>query len=183
MRPLLVPFLLLGTLGCGGAPPEGATPPAAQATGGEEELSFEVPPAEAKTEKKKPSAIEVLGITPPEHPWSEMSEDDREFYMIGKVLPIMKETFQDFDSYAFDEFECQTCHGKDAEERQFAMPSPSLPPVPDRGTEAFAHLERDHPRMVRFMEQKVTPRTATLLGFEVADGEGGFGCNGCHPHP
>jgi hypothetical protein len=141
--------------------------------------------AEAEAPPDKPSAIDTLGITPPEQPWAEMDFDEREFYMIGKVLPIAEEVFRGFDAHAFAEFGCESCHGEDGEARDFAMPPPDLPTVPAPGTDEFAQMEKDQPRMVRFMRRKVTPTTATILGFDEFDPETGegFGCNGCHPTP
>lgn len=163
-------------LGCGEpAPP----PPAPPTTGAEAE------PAEPEAPPDEPSAIEVLGITPPEQPWEEMDAAEREFYMVGHVLPITTEIFRDFDQHAFAEFECESCHGEEAEAHDFAMPPPDLPVVPEPGTEAYGIMENDQPRMVHFMEAQVMPTTATLLGFELRDAETGegFGCNDCHPTP
>jgi hypothetical protein len=159
------------TSGCGG--PGQAAGPTTPAGG------------EAEAAAPKPSAIEVLGITPPEQPWAEMAEADREFYMIGKVLPVTAEVFRGFDAHAFAEFGCESCHGADGEKRQFAMPTPELPPVPPYGSPAFAEMQRNQPRMVHFMTERVTPVTRTLLGFAEFDPSTGkgFGCNGCHPTP
>jgi hypothetical protein len=170
---LAVPILV--ALGCG----EPTEPPPPATAGAEEVPEAAAAPAER-------SAIEVLGgITPPEEPWETMDADEREFYMIGKVLPITKEIFQAFDGHAFEDFGCESCHGQDGEARDFAMPPPDLPPVPAPDTEAFAQMRHDQPRMVHFMSTRVTPTTATLLGFEPFDGETGegFSCNGCHPTP
>ena len=54
----------------------------------------------------KMSAIEAFGLTPPDSPWAEMSVADREFYMVGKVNPIMKELFERHDFEEYDGFDC-----------------------------------------------------------------------------
>ena len=46
----------------------------------------------------KMSAMDAMGLTPPDAPWEEMSFADKEFYMIGKVNPIMQELFARYDS-------------------------------------------------------------------------------------
>ena len=74
-----------------------------------------------------------------------MSTDDRTLYMIGKVLPIMQETFAMKDPTRFQEFQCETCHGTDMRERRFQMPAPSAFPVPPPDSRAFARLERRQP--------------------------------------
>lgn len=182
MRRFVIPFMACLALGCGPGAAEPET-----AAGGEEATGGQAgaEPTGDEPGKGKPSAIETIGIGPPEQPWEEMSFDDREFYMIGKVLPITKELFTDFDSRTFEDFGCETCHGEDGEDRDFAMPDESLPPVPAPGTDDWADMERDQPRMVRFMEKKITPSMATMIGMEVAEEGGGtgFSCNGCHPTP
>ena len=132
---------------------------------------------------KKASARELLGISGPDTPWSEMSPDEREWYMVGKFLPITEEMFQDFDSAKFGAFSCDSCHGPDAKAHRFAMPSATLPAIPPAGTASYAALRKKHPRDMQFMELDVTPTSAILLGKKVSpdEKEGNFGCWSCHP--
>jgi hypothetical protein len=175
-RGLWVPGLLLVVaLGCGGQATGSTTE--TEAAGAEPSAGAEEPAGADKG--GKPSAREVLGISGPDKPWKEMSANEREFYMIGKVLPITKEVFQEFDSGAYAEFSCESCHGPDGESRMFQMPAPHLPAIPAGGA-GYEQMKRDHPEMVRFMEKEVTPTTAKLLGMSV-DEFGG--CRGCHPAP
>ena len=81
----------------------------------------------------KVGAIEAMGITPPDSPWEEMSVADKEFYMIGKVNPIMKELFTAHDAKEFSEFDCVDCHGEEMREIDFKMPAPSMYVVLPRG--------------------------------------------------
>lgn len=122
------------------------------------------------------SAIETLGITPPERPWAEMSRQDREMYMVGKVLPIMNELFQRQygDRYPASGITCETCHGADGEARGFAMPSGHLMQLPAYGSPAAAAMAQSMPDSVRFMRETVTPTMGTLLGIE------GYRCSHCH---
>ena len=64
----------------------------------------------------KVSAIDAMGITPPDSPWEQMSVADREFYMIGKVNPIMQELFAAHDAEEFGDFDCVDCHGEEMRE-------------------------------------------------------------------
>ncbi|MBW2404232.1 MAG: hypothetical protein JRF42_10580, partial [Deltaproteobacteria bacterium] len=82
----------------------------------------------------KVSAIEAMGVTPPDSPWGDMSVEDKEFYMIGKVNPIMKELFTAHDVEEFAEFDCVDCHGEEMREIDFKMPAPSMYIVPPEGT-------------------------------------------------
>jgi hypothetical protein len=123
----------------------------------------------------KVSAIEALGITPPDAPWQQMSVQDKEFYMIGKVNPIMKELFTAHDAGEFSDFDCVHCHGEEMMEIDFKMPAPSMFIVPPEGTPGHRGMLATFPETVKFMEETVTPAMGKLLGIE------GFTCTGCHP--
>jgi len=123
----------------------------------------------------KVSAIEAMGITPPESPWETMSVADKEFYMVGKVDPIMQELFAAHDAQEFADFDCVDCHGKEMREIDFKMPAPSMYIVAPEGTPAHRGMMSTFPEMVKFMQETVTPTMGKLLGIE------GFTCAGCHP--
>jgi hypothetical protein len=82
-------------------------------------------------------AIKNLAITGPDKPWDGMSYDEKEWYMVGKVHPVMREVFQslDHDKYEGMKFECAPCHGDNAAEKKYKMPGDHLSPVPAAGTE------------------------------------------------
>lgn len=122
-------------------------------------------------------AIDALGITPPETPWSEMDAFDREMYMVGKVMPIMHELFAAHDPERYAEMECEHCHGDEMREVSFAMPSLQLFRVPEPNTPAWASMERNFGPAVEFMRETVTPVMGTLLGQEQAS------CRDCHAAP
>jgi len=121
------------------------------------------------------SAIAAIGVSGPETPWAQMSEYDREMYMVGKVLPIMADLFVRQDPARFGSYDCDTCHGEEMRQVDFHMPPASAFSVPAPGTPAWGAMERTSGDMVRFMREVVTPTMGTLLGVE------GFTCNGCHP--
>lgn len=163
---------------CGGGEPSAEPPPAGEPTAGQEQGAAGAGGEAAAGTEGKPSAIETLGLTGPETSWEQMSKDEKEFYMIGKVLPIMKEIFQRHEGETFSgEVGCETCHGEDMREQQFVMPTPSLPAVPSVGTSEYSQMRRDDEAIVAFMEQEVSPAMAKLLGKDA------YGCDGCHPQP
>jgi hypothetical protein len=123
----------------------------------------------------KVSAIEAMGITPPDSPWEEMSVADKEFYMIGKVNPIMKELFAGHDAEEFADFDCVDCHGEEMREIDFKMPAPSMYIVPPEGTPGHRGMLSTFPEEVKFMAEVVTPSMGKLLGVE------NYTCAGCHP--
>src|SRR5262245_41130272 len=91
-------------------------------------------------EGHRQSARALIGINPPEKPWSEMTHDEREMDMVGRFLPIMSEFFREHDAQEYASFGCETCHGTDMREREFEMPSPHLPPVPVAGSAQYREM-------------------------------------------
>ncbi len=142
--------------------------PAAEPTTGEEAERTE--PAE-----ERPSAIEMLGLTPPDPPWAEMDAFEREMYMVGKVLPIMQEVFRAHDPERYAELACETCHGEDMREVQFRMPSPRMYRIPREGTPAYQSMLDTFGPTVRFMQTEVTPKMAAIMG------QPELSCASCHP--
>lgn len=162
--------------GCGGGEDGGDdTTDTGDDTAGGEDLGDDGTDAEPGDEVHA-SAIELIGINPPEVPWSEMSHEDREMDMVGRFHPIFREIFMAHDAEEFAEFGCESCHGPDGSERDFEMPATHLPPVPAAGTDAYAEEAEEHGAMWTFMEDEVMPPMQTMLGM----GET-FTCNGCHP--
>ena len=125
--------------------------------------------------KGKVSAMDAMGLTPPDSPWEQMSVEDREFYMIGKVNPIMLELFAAHDAEEYGDFDCVDCHGEEMREIDFKMPAPSMYIVPPEGTPGHRGMLSTFPETVKFMEDVVTPGMGKLLGIE------NFTCAGCHP--
>jgi len=106
--------------------------------------------------------------------WSEMSDMEKNAYMATDVVPQMAEIFQAFDAEYYADFGCATCHGENAGDKYYAMPSDIYDlDVPAPGPEAGATSE--------FMHNQVVPKMAELLDMDVSDGSnGGFGCYDCH---
>lgn len=112
------------------------------------------------------------GARPPHAPvradrWSALTWEERHDVMTFAVLPNMARSFRDFQKHDAPDMTCRTCHGKDAEARQYAMPSglPALDPK---------HLPDKSNPTAKFMIEEVTPQMADLIGREVT-------CFTCHP--
>ena len=149
---------------------------ASDGTGATEAMTESTQGGEAEADAgEHPSAIEALGISGPDVPWEEMSDFDREMYMVGKVLPIMQELFRGHDPERYAEVACETCHGEEMREVEFRMPVASMFVVPPEGTPAYESMVATFPETVRFMREDVTPAMGTMLGAD------GFTCAGCHP--
>lgn len=168
-------------LGCGGAASAGAGPEhgGEASDGAEDDMSLDwdmdEPMPEPGTVHHEGSAAETIGITGPDTPWAEMSHGDQEFYMIGKVLPIMQEIFLAHDGSRYESLSCETCHGEQMRELSFHMPPPTMFVVPERGTPAWDGMVNVFGDTVTFMQETVSPTMGTLLGIE------DYGCNHCHP--
>lgn len=129
----------------------------------------------SETTSGKMSALEAFGLTPPDSPWAQMSVEDREFYMVGKVNPIMTELFEGHDLEEYEGFDCVNCHGEEMREIKFKMPAPSMYVVAPEGTPGHRGMMATFPETVKFMQETVTPAMGKLLGIE------NFTCAGCHP--
>ncbi len=158
--------------GCGGSSDDVADDETMDTAGGEDE-GMDAEPGDTV----HASAIELIGISGPAVPWSEMTHDDREMDMVSRFHPIFREIFTNHDA-EYAEFGCGDCHGEDMTDRNFEMPSAHLPPVAAPGTPAYDAARAENPEMVGFMEEDVMPAMQTMLGM----GET-FTCNGCHPTP
>ena len=162
-------------MACGG----GTTAPATEgegSAGGEAEAESEVPPAGPP----KQSAIELLGLNGPDKPWTEMDNQEREWYMIAKVHPIAHEIFRNYNAKRYEVFECAPCHGEDGKAKKYKMPSDHLGALPDPNSEDFKMILGS--KLGKFMSEEVTPITAKILGMPPYDPKTGqgFNCFACH---
>ena len=110
----------------------------------------------------------------------------RREFMKKVVMPKMKPIFQKFDPKKFKEFTCQTCHGEDAAELKYKMPTPGIHPLPST-PEAFKAKVQATPgwqKWTEFMAGQVEPVMAELLGRTPFNPEkpakDAFSCAGCH---
>ncbi|KYF97645.1 hypothetical protein BE20_37805 [Sorangium cellulosum] len=126
------------------------------------------------------------GGEPDQVAWKDMTFEERTAYMTTVVMPRMKEVFVAYDA-KYETFDCTTCHGDDAVERAYAMPSPAIAPLP-ASEEGFLEWVGDpeHPERQEwtdFMFNEVVPAMADLLQvprFDPTTMTGEFSCNNCH---
>jgi len=115
--------------------------------------------------------------------WAGLSHDERKTHMRDAVLPTMEPLFIGHDGQRFASFGCKTCHGRNAQQRDYAMPSPDLPTLYPSGAKEQIETLESHREISTFMFQSVTPTMRELLRLPPYDsktGEG-FSCFYCHP--
>jgi hypothetical protein len=128
------------------------------------------------------SAAPSASAAPAKVAWKDMTPEQKGTIMKNEVLPKLGDEFKGLDAKHYAEFNCKTCHGKDAKERNFKMPNPSLPKLP-ADPAGFKTLAEKKPAVMKFMSEKVKPDMAGILGveqFEPGKNEKGFGCFNCH---
>src|SRR5690606_31333550 len=119
-----------------------------------------------------PFLVAIFGCTPspknlpgenlgaPEITWSEKNEKQRFGHMAAQVTPQMKALFEKYDSSFGGNFNCQTCHGKNAELVNWRMPNPEISSLSKENT-LQESLDYDA-EMTNFMMAEVTPALKTL---------------------
>ena len=113
--------------------------------------------------------------------WAQKTFKQRQEWMGIEVLPKMKQAFQAHDATGFAQFKCQTCHGKDMNEKKFKMPNDGIYPL--NPTDPVKGAKEYDEKMTKFMVEVVEPQMAALLDEKVMskDNPKGFGCLRCHP--
>jgi hypothetical protein len=181
MNRVSVATALLGlVVACGGANKAETSTAKKEKSGGRSSPASNWQPAPLPDD----GPIKILGLTGPDtKPWDDMSYDEKEWYMIGKVHPIMRQVFQTYnhDKYEGEKFECVPCHGENPEAKKYKMPSDHLSKVPKFGSDDWKAMENS--RVFKFMNLRVTPAMGKVIGKEEWDPETGKGysCWGCHP--
>ena len=122
------------------------------------------------------TTTQSTATTLPDVPFDELDHDQRAEFMKQKVGPAMAEIFQKHDAHEFAEFGCKTCHGSQAEQGHFDMPSADLPKL------NFKDMSQYKPEDLEWMKNEVKPTMAKLLGEPEYSEENpeGFGCTHCH---
>ncbi len=156
-----------------------STPPT---TGGE---VTDTPTDTADTPTDDGSGGETVAKAPPGAPdvaWADKTFQQRKEWMGIEVLPKMKANFKGYDEAQFKGFGCDTCHGADGKEKNYAMPSDSIYPL-NKADPVGSAMAYDQ-AVTKFMVDKVVPDMAALLNAEPYDaktGKGTVGCFTCHP--
>jgi hypothetical protein len=102
--------------------------------------------------------------------------------MRSTVLSAEQKVFAEWEPNRFRVLACEDCHGSKAvADGTFRMPNPDLPKLCG-GPECFQELAAKEPELLVFMQKRVVPETARLLGVPAFDFEKhkGFSCYQCH---
>lgn len=113
------------------------------------------------------------------HVWADFDREQRLQYMTQTVLPTMREIFVARDPQRYASFACESCHGADMLDVDYAMPN-ALFPLPLDGTLDAARAQDE--QMTQFMLDEVFPTMVELLDedkYSEATGKG-YRCVGCH---
>jgi len=127
-----------------------------------------------------PAAIPTFA-RPHDLAWATWTHEQKLAYMKEAVLPTEAPLFREYDPKRFAELTCRSCHGAGVDDGTYAMPNPALPKVtPGK----IYDMEKTNPRVFRFMQDVLVPRTAALLGMPEWSHKtmSGFGCFNCHPN-
>jgi hypothetical protein len=177
-----VPILFLAIvtaagIACGGGAPEPVVPPPIPSAEPSAPASA-APSAEASASPSAlPSAAPSAAPTA-EGPKSfdSMSMAEKAEHMKKVVAPKMGKVFQDYDGKRYEAFGCVTCHGKAKEDPHKVLPKLTL------SGDGMKNLTAKKPKIMKFMQEKVTPEMAAAMGEKPYDPatKSGFGCGGCH---
>lgn len=102
-------------------------------------------------------------------PFESLSDEEKASFMASDVLPRMREVFQAYDSEAYADFSCASCHVTGSTDGNYAMPDPGLPPLREDGFPYTSDIGV-------FMADEVLPELKELLGPK----DGGRPCITCH---
>ena len=113
--------------------------------------------------------------------WGRWSYAQKLAYMKYTMLPAERALFSELEPVRYATLNCHSCHGAGAESGTFTMPNPELPRLAP-AKEGFVELSQHEPEMLKFMQQRVVPETAKLLGLPPFQMEShiGFSCWQCH---
>lgn len=109
--------------------------------------------------------------------FDDMTWDQKKEYMGIFVFPAMKKSFKGYDAALYKKFTCNTCHGDDAKEVKYEMPTDEIYALP-KDDPIKAAMEYDE-EVTKFMTETVVPEMARLLKEE--PGPDGVNCFSCHP--
>ncbi|MEN9580372.1 MAG: hypothetical protein RJA70_3381 [Pseudomonadota bacterium] len=124
-----------------------------------------------------PKTPGLEGMGAPGISWAAKNKSQQYGYMAAVVHPEMQKVFASYDDSYAEEFTCETCHGSDAELRDYKMPNDEIYSLPAENTIAEA-LDYDED-VTNAMMAKVVPGLKKLLD----QGEGTkatVDCFSCH---
>ncbi len=160
--PGIVPLVILAAAcasACGGAPHEEARAPLESA----------------------PVVVEAPVAPPGPGEWATWSHERKLAYMTTTFMNEERKIFASWEPVRFRNLECRTCHGIGAADGTFTMPNTDLAHLIP-GKEGYQELLTHEPELFTFMQKKLVPETARLLGLPPFDMEKhtGFSCYQCH---
>jgi cytochrome c553 len=130
----------------------------------------------------KKGAEDASGAYEPksETPWKNKSREQRMDWMGVAVFPKIRKLFLEQDAEKYEDFACQTCHGKDMEIVDFKMPNDLFALS---ASDTLGQAKEYDEKTTDFMLGGVVPEMAKLLDMEAytLENQTGFGCLGCHP--
>lgn len=130
----------------------------------------------AETTTTTPVTEKPAEVVLPDVAFDQLDHDQKIEFMKHKVVPTMAPIFKNHDPQEFAEFGCVTCHGKQAKDGHFDMPSTDLPKL------NFKDMSKFKKEDLEWMGKEVKPAMAKLLGEAEYTPENptGFGCQDCH---
>ncbi|HEX8796032.1 MAG TPA: hypothetical protein VF765_34015 [Polyangiaceae bacterium] len=113
--------------------------------------------------------------------WATWSHEQKLAYMKSGFLDAERVIFASWEPVRFKELTCRNCHGPSVADGSFRMPNPQLAHLAP-GAPGFQELAAHEPEVLMFMQQRLVPETARLLGVPAFDFEAhtGFSCYQCH---
>jgi hypothetical protein len=107
--------------------------------------------------------------------WPTLSWEDRHDVMTFTVQPNMGRAWQDFTKSDAPTMTCRTCHGANAEDVDYKMPNPKLPPLDPANMPRKNSSSTREAKYTTFMTDVVVPKMIFLI-----DAPPSFGCFNCH---
>jgi hypothetical protein len=140
-------------------------------------------PASAPASATPPASASPSTSQQVDRPWSQLDHRERMHVMKQRVLPLARTLFRELDAERYAHVDCTTCHGDRALDGDYSMPNPALLPLAFGPGSGYAELKRQHPQMIAFMKDKLSPGVGDVLGLSKwsDDNPEGFGCWSCHP--
>jgi hypothetical protein len=138
-------------------------------------------PAPVDVDDDDATAADDDDATPyePPGPWADLDRLQRIEYMENLVEPAARELFQEFDPELYAEFGCETCHGEDPADHDYAMPSGALEALSISEINGLANnVDPDRARYAALMDD-VKATVAPLVGQQPFP-SGSFSCFDCH---
>lgn len=130
----------------------------------------------------RPSSAAAPLAAPGPGEWQTWSHAQKLAYMKTTFMDAERALFATWEPVRYRDLECRTCHGATGvADGSFRMPNPDLPKVAPSSA-GFQELHAHEPQVFAFMQKRVVPETARLLGLPPFDFEKhtGFSCYQCH---